>query len=76
MTSEESFDPGDGAAGETGETPPDEPWWRKPIVSLTVAVLVAFLLGITIFLLADRNSEHSGTTQTPTSPTAPAVPNH
>jgi hypothetical protein len=64
--------PHDADEGEAGVTPPHEPWWRKPIVSLVIAVLVAFALGIAIFLFADKTSEHSGTTQTPTSPTAPA----
>lgn len=69
---EDSFDSRDAKEGETGGAEPDEPWYRKPIVSLTIGFLVAVLLGVTIFLLADKTSEQSGTTQTPTSPTAPA----
>lgn len=70
--SEGSDDHGDADEGEAGEAPPAESWYRKPIVSLTIGFFVAMLLGIGIYLLADKNSGHSGTTQTPTSPTAPA----
>ena len=69
--SEGSFDYSDADKGETGETPPDQPWYRRPIVSLTVGFFAAILLGLAIFFLADKTSGHSGTTQTPTSPTAP-----
>jgi hypothetical protein len=69
--SEGSFDYSDAEEGETGETPPDQPWYRRPIISLTIGFFVAMLLGLAIFFLADKTSGHSGTTQTPTSPTAP-----
>ena len=68
---EGSYDYSDAEKGETGETPPDQPWYRRPIVSLTIGFFVAILLGLGIYLLADKTSGHGGTTQTPTSPTAP-----
>lgn len=72
MTGTEGLsDSGDAPEGATGDTPPDEPWYRRPIVSLTVGFFAAILLGVAIFLLADKTSGHNGTTQTPTSPTAP-----
>jgi hypothetical protein len=70
-SSESSHDHSNPDEGETGEAPPDQPWWRRPIVSLTIGFFIAVLVGLAIYLLADKTSEHSGTTQTPTSPTAP-----
>jgi hypothetical protein len=70
--SEGSFDYSHAEEGETGQAPPDQPWYRRPIVSLTIGFFVAILLGLAIFFLADRTTGHGGTTQTPTSPTAPA----
>ena len=39
--SEGSYDHGDADEGEAGEAPPAEPWYRKPIVSLTIGFFVA-----------------------------------
>jgi uncharacterized protein involved in exopolysaccharide biosynthesis len=72
-SSEGSYDYSDAQESETGETPPGQPFWRRPIISLTLGLFAFILLGLAIFLLADKTSEHSGTTQTPTSPTAPVT---
>ncbi len=69
--SDGSYDYSDADESETGETPPGQPWYRRPIVSVTIGFVVAVLVGLAIFALADKSSDHSGTTQTPTSPTAP-----
>jgi hypothetical protein len=71
--SEDSSDSGYAKKGESGVTPPDQPLWRRPIISLTVGFFVAVLLGIGIFLLADKHRGNIGTIQTPTSPTAPVT---
>ncbi len=63
----------DSSGQEEGDSPPEQPWYRKPIVSLTVGLFAAMLLGLAIYLLADKTKGHSGTTQTPTSPTTSAA---
>jgi cytoskeletal protein RodZ len=48
---------------------PGSPWYRKPIVLLVLGLFGAILIGLAIYVLADRTHGSGGPTQTPTSPT-------
>jgi hypothetical protein len=49
---------------------PGSPWYRKPIVLLVLGLFAAILIGLAIYVLADRTHGSGGSTQTPTSPTS------
>lgn len=57
--------------GGQQQPPPGSPWYRKPIVLLVLGLFVAILIGLAIYVLADRTHGSGGSTQTPTSPTSP-----
>jgi hypothetical protein len=59
-----------------GDQPPPQPpspWYRNPIILVALGLFVAILLGLALYLIADRSTGHGGTTQTPTSPTTSAT---
>ena len=59
-----------------GDQPPPQPpspWYRNPIILVALGLFVAILLGLALYLIADRSTGHGGTTQTPTSPTTSAA---
>jgi hypothetical protein len=58
---------------EQGDPDRGKPWYRRPIISLTVGLFAAILLGMALYLLADQTQGTGGTTQTPTSPTTSTV---
>jgi hypothetical protein len=58
---------------EHGDPERGKPWYRRPIISLTVGLFAAILLGMALYLLADQTQGTGGTTQTPTSPTTSTV---
>jgi hypothetical protein len=58
---------------EEGDPQRAAPWYRRPIITLTLGLFAAILLGIALYLLADRTQGTGGTTPTPTSPTTPTV---
>jgi len=57
--------------GDDGQLPPHpgSPWYRKPIVLLVLGLFAAILLGLAIYVAADRSTGHGGSTPTSTSPT-------
>lgn len=60
--------------GSGGQGDPERgaaPWYRRPVLSLSVALFAAMLLGVAIYFLADQTRGSGGTKQTPTSPTTP-----
>jgi hypothetical protein len=57
-------------SGDDGHEPKHRPpWYRNPIVLVTLGLLVAILLGLALYFLADQTHGSGGPTQTPTSPT-------
>jgi hypothetical protein len=62
----------DGATAQ-GDPRRGQPWYRRPIISLSIGLFLAILLGLVIYLLADRTSGSGTLKQTPTSPTTSAV---
>jgi hypothetical protein len=54
-------------------SPARSKWYRNPIVLVALALFVAILLGLALYLLADQTHGTGGTTQTPTSPTTSTV---
>jgi hypothetical protein len=59
-----------------GDQPPPQPpspWYRNPIILVALGLFVAILLGLALYLIADRSTGHGSTTQTPTSPTTSAT---
>jgi hypothetical protein len=63
------IDYGDDGYGGPQQPRPGSPWYRKPIVLLVLGLFVAILIGLAIYVLADRTHGSGGSTQTPTSPT-------
>ena len=65
---------------EEGDPERKTPWYRRPIISLTVAGCALILVGVGLYYLADQTQGTSETTVTPTSPTtsspAPTTPTH
>ncbi|MDT5019820.1 MAG: hypothetical protein QOI33_344 [Mycobacterium sp.] len=63
---------------EEGDPERKTPWYRRPIISLTVAGCALILVGVGLYYLADQTQGTSETTVTPTSPTtstpAPTTP--
>jgi hypothetical protein len=57
--------------GDDGQLPPHpgSPWYRKPIVLLVLGLFAAMLLGLAIYVAADRSNGRGGSTPTSTSPT-------
>ena len=43
---------------EQGDPEQGKPWYRRPIISLTVGLFAAILLGMALYLLADRTQRH------------------
>jgi cytoskeletal protein RodZ len=72
------YDYGSQEEGEEGDPERSGPWYRRPIIFLTVAFVAVFLLGIALYYFADQTKGTGGTRQTPTSPTmstpAPTTP--
>ena len=61
-------------SGDDGHEPMDRPpWYRNPIVLVTLGLFAAILLGLVLYFLADQTRGSGGTTQTPTSPTTPTA---
>jgi cell division septation protein DedD len=58
-----------GYGDKQGDPKRGTPWYRRPIITLALALFVAILLGLVFYLLADQGSGTGHTTQTPTSPT-------
>jgi hypothetical protein len=59
-------------SGGDGHEPDDRPpWYRNPIVLVTLGLFAAILLGLALYFLADQTHGSGGPTQTPTSPTTP-----
>ena len=57
-------------SGDDGHEPKHRPpWYRNPIVLVTLGLFVAILLGLAVYFLADQTHGSGGPTQTPTSPT-------
>ncbi|HEX3732007.1 MAG TPA: hypothetical protein VHU91_03670 [Mycobacteriales bacterium] len=57
-------------SGDDGHEPKHRsPWYRNPIVLVTLGLFVAVLLGLALYFLADQTHGSGGPTQTPTSPT-------
>lgn len=56
---------------EEGAPERKTPWYRRPIISLTVAGCALILVGVGVYYLADQTQGTSETTVTPTSPTTP-----
>ena len=57
------------SGGDGHEPKHRPPWYRNPIVLVTLGLLVAILLGLALYFLADQTHGSGGPTQTPTSPT-------
>jgi cytoskeletal protein RodZ len=57
--------------GDNGQQQPNpgSPWYRKPIVLLVLGLFAAMLLGLAIYVIADRTNGRGGSTPTSTSPT-------
>jgi cytoskeletal protein RodZ len=56
---------------EEGAPERKTPWYRRPIISLTLAGCTLLLIGLGVYYLADQTQGTSETTVTPTSPTTP-----
>lgn len=57
-------------SGDDGHEPNHRlPWYRSPIVLVTLGLFAAILLGLALYFLADQTHGSGGPTQTPTSPT-------
>jgi hypothetical protein len=57
-------------SGDDGHEPKHRPpWYRNPIVLVTLGLFVAILLGLALYFLADQTHGSGGPTQTPTAPT-------
>jgi cytoskeletal protein RodZ len=57
-------------SGDDGHEPKHRPpWYRNPIVLVTLGLFAAILLGLALYFLADQTHGSGGPTQTPTSPT-------
>jgi cytoskeletal protein RodZ len=54
---------------EEGDPERGTPWYRRPIISLTLAGCALLVVGIGLYYLADQTQGTSETTVTPTSPT-------
>lgn len=59
------YDYGDGPQGGRDRSP----WYRRPIIVVTLALFAAMLLGVALYFLADQTRGSGDTKQTPTSPT-------
>lgn len=72
------YDYGSQEEGEEGDPERSTPWYRRPIISLSLAGAVLVLVGIGLYYLADQTEGTGQTTVTPTSPTtstpAPTTP--
>ena len=57
-------------SGDEGHEPKHRPpWYRNPIVLVTLGLFAVILLGLVLYFLADQTHGSGGPTQTPTSPT-------
>jgi cytoskeletal protein RodZ len=63
----------DYSEGDQPPPQPPSPWYRNPMILVGVGLVVAILLGLAFYLIADRSAGQGGTTQTPTSPTTSAT---
>jgi cytoskeletal protein RodZ len=63
------YDYGSQEEGEEGDPERGTPWYRRPIISLTLAGAALVLVGIGLYYLADQTQGTGQTTVTPTSPT-------
>jgi hypothetical protein len=48
---------------------PETPWYRKPAILVALGLFAAILIGLVIYVVADRTHGGGGSTPTPTSPT-------
>jgi hypothetical protein len=60
-----------GGYGDDGQQQPEpgSPWYRRRVVLLVLGLFAAVLLGLAIYLVADRSNGRGGSTPTSTSPT-------
>jgi hypothetical protein len=54
---------------DQGDVEGGAPWYRKPIILVALVLFAAMLLGVALYVFADRTRGSGNSKQTPTSPT-------